>query len=72
MAQQQSGRGNCECGWQVTAVGDGETMILAVTPEGRADACYVAVGAAAWRFRSEDELAETLTLTGQLPYSDGK
>ena len=56
----------------VTAVGDGETMILAVTPEGRADACYVAVGAAAWRFRSEDELAETLTLTGQLPYSDGK
>ena len=30
------------------------------------------VGAAAWRFRSEDELAETLTLTGQLPYSDGK
>ena len=36
----------------VTAVGDGETMILAVTPEGRADACYVAVGAAAWRFRS--------------------
>ncbi len=42
----------------VTAVGDGETMILAVTPEGRADACYVAVGAAAWRFRSEDELAE--------------
>ena len=56
----------------VTAVGDGETMILAVTPEGRANACYVAVGAAAWRFRSEDELAETLTLTGQLPYSDGK
>ena len=56
----------------VTGVGDGETMILAVTPEGRADACYVAVGAAAWRFRSEDELAETLTLTGQLPYSDGK
>ena len=56
----------------VTAVGDGETMILAVTPEGRADACYVAVGAAAWRFRSEDEHAETLTLTGQLPYSDGK
>ena len=40
----------------VTGVGDGETMILAVTPEGRADACYVAVGAAAWRFRSEDEL----------------
>ena len=30
----------------VTAVGDGETMILAVTPEGRADACYVAVGVA--------------------------
>lgn len=30
------------------------------------------VGAAAWRFRSEEELAETLTLTGQLPYSDGK
>ena len=56
----------------VTAVGDGETVILAVSPEGRADACYVAVGAAAWRFRSEDELAETLTLTGQLPYSDGK
>ena len=56
----------------VTAVGDGEAMILAITPEGRADACYVAVGAAAWRFRSEEELAETLTLTGQLPYSDGK
>ena len=56
----------------MTAVGDGETVILAVSPEGRADACYVAVGAAAWRFRSEDELAETLTLTGQLPYSDGK
>ena len=46
----------------VTAVGDGEAMILAITPEGRADACYVAVGAAAWRFRSEEELAETLTL----------
>ncbi len=57
----------------VTAVGDGETMILAVTPEGVVPMpCYVAVGAAAWRFRSEDELAETLTLTGQLPYSDGK
>lgn len=56
----------------VTAVGDGETMILAITPEGRADACYAAVGAAAWRFRSEEELAETLTLAGQLPYSDGK
>ena len=27
----------------VTAVGDGETVILAVSPEGRADACYVAV-----------------------------
>ena len=56
----------------VTAVGDGETMILAITPEGRADACYAAVGAAAWRFRSEEEFAETLTLAGQLPYSDGK
>ena len=56
----------------VTAVGDGEAMILAITPEGRADACYAAVGAAAWRFRSEEELAETLTLSGQLPYSDGK
>ena len=56
----------------VTAVGDGETVILAISPEGRADACYVAVGTAAWRYRSEDELAETLTLTGQLPYSDGK
>ena len=56
----------------VTAVGDGETMILAVTPEGRADACYVAVGAAAWRYRSEEELAEVLTVSGQLPYSDGK
>lgn len=56
----------------VTAAGDGETVIMAITPEGRADACYVAVGAAAWRFRSEDELAETLTLSGQLPYSDGK
>ena len=56
----------------VTAVGDGETMILAVSPEGRADACYVAVGAAAWRYRSEEELAEVLTISGQLPYSDGK
>ena len=56
----------------VTAVGDGETMILAVSPEGRADACYAAVGAAAWRYRSEDELAEVLTISGQLPYSDGK
>ena len=56
----------------VTAVGDGETAILATTPEGRADACYVAVGAAAWRYRSEEELAEVLTLAGQLPYSDGK
>lgn len=56
----------------VTAVGDGETMIMAVSPEGRADACYVAVGAAAWRYRSEDELAEVLTISGQLPYSDGK
>ena len=56
----------------VTAVGDGETMIMAVSPEGRADACYVAVGAAAWRYRSEDELAEVLTVSGQLPYSDGK
>jgi len=56
----------------VTAVGDGETVIMAITPEGRADACYVAVGAAAWRFRSEEELTEMLTLTGQLPYSDGK
>lgn len=56
----------------VTAAGDGETVIMAITPEGRADACYVAVGAAAWRFRSEEELVETLTLTGQLPYSDGK
>ena len=56
----------------VTAVGDGETMILAVTPEGRADACYVAAGAAAWRYRSEEELTEVLTLAGQLPYSDGK
>ena len=35
----------------VTAVGDGETVILAVSPEGRADACYVAVGTAAWRPR---------------------
>ena len=42
----------------VTAVGDGETVILAVSPEGRADACYVAVGTAAWRYRSEEELAE--------------
>lgn len=56
----------------VTAVGDGETMILAVSPEGRADACYVAVGAAAWRYRSEEELTEVLTISGQLPYSDGK
>lgn len=56
----------------VTAVGDGETMIQAVSPEGRADACYVAVGAAAWRYRSEEELAEVLTISGQLPYSDGK
>ena len=56
----------------VTAVGDGETVILAVSPEGRADACYVAVGTAAWRFRSEEELAEVLTVSGQLPYSDGK
>lgn len=56
----------------VTAVGDGETVIMAVSPEGRADACYVAVGAAAWRYRSEDELAEVLTVSGQLPYSDGK
>lgn len=56
----------------VTAVGDGETVIMAITPEGRADACYVAVGAAAWRYRSEEELAEVLTLAGQLPYSDGK
>ena len=56
----------------VTAVGDGETVILAVSPEGRADACYVAVGTAAWRYRSEEELAEVLTVSGQLPYSDGK
>lgn len=56
----------------VTAVGDGETVIMAVSPEGRADACYVAVGTAAWRYRSEDELAEVLTVSGQLPYSDGK
>lgn len=56
----------------VTAIGDGETMILSITPEGRADACYAAVGAAAWRFRSEEEFAEMLTMTGQLPYSDGK
>ena len=56
----------------VTAVGDGETMILAVSPEGRADACYVAVGAAAWRYRSEEELTEVLTISGQLPYADGK
>ena len=56
----------------VTATGDGETVILAITPEGRAGACYVASGAAAWRFRSEEEFAETLTLAGQLPYSDGK
>ena len=53
-------------------VGDGETVILAVSPEGRADACYVAVGTAAWRYRSEEELAEVLTVSGQLPYSDGK
>lgn len=59
-------------GGTVTAVGDGETMILAVSPEGRADACYVAVGAAAWRYRSEEEFAEVLTISGQLPYSDGK
>ncbi len=56
----------------VTAAGDGETMILAVSAEGRTDACYVAVGAAAWRYRSEEELAEVLTISGQLPYSDGK
>ena len=56
----------------VTAVGDGETVILAVSPESRADACYVAVGTAAWRYRSEEELAEVLTVSGQLPYSDGK
>ena len=56
----------------VTGVGDGETMIQAVTQEGRSDACYVAVGAAAWRYRSEEELTEVLTLAGQLPYSDGK
>lgn len=56
----------------VTAVGDGETVIMAITPEGRADACYVAVGAAAWRYRSEEELTEVLTVSGQLPYSDGK
>ena len=57
----------------VTAVGDGETMILAVTPEGRADACYVAVGAAAWAVPlGRTSLPKTLTLTGQLPYSDGK
>ena len=56
----------------VTAVGDGETVILAVSPEGRANACYVAVGTAAWRYRSEEELAEVLTVSGQLPYSDGK
>ena len=59
-------------GGTVTAVGDGETVILAVSPEGRADACYVAVGTAAWRYRSEEELAEVLTVSGQLPYSDGK
>lgn len=56
----------------VTGVGDGETMIQAITQEGRSDACYVAVGAAAWRYRSEEELTEALTLAGQLPYSDGK
>ena len=56
----------------VTAMGDGETVILAVSPEGRADACYVVVGTAAWRYRSEEELAEVLTVSGQLPYSDGK
>lgn len=56
----------------VTAVGDGETVIMAISPEGRADACYVAVGAAAWRYRSEEELAEVLTVSGQLPYTDGK
>jgi len=56
----------------VTAVGDGETVVMAISPEGRADACYVAVGTAAWRYRSEEELTEVLTLSGQLPYSDGK
>ena len=56
----------------VTAVADGETAIMAVSEEGRRGACYVAVGAAAWRYRSEEELADVLTLAGQLPYSDGK
>ena len=51
----------------------GRTRPLALLgPEGRADACYVAVGTAAWRYRSEEELAEVLTVSGQLPYSDGK
>ena len=56
----------------VTAVADGETAIMAVSEAGRSDVCYVAVGAAAWRYRSEEEMAEVLTLAGQLPYSDEK
>ena len=56
----------------VTAVSDGETTIMAVSEQGRCGVCYVSVGAAAWRYRSEEELTEVLTLGGQLPYSDGK
>ena len=56
----------------VTAVSDGETTIMAVSEQGRCGVCYVSVGAAAWRYRSEEELTEVLTLSGQLPYSDGK
>ena len=45
---------------------------MAVSEQGRCGVCYVSVGAAAWRYRSEEELTEVLTLGGQLPYSDGK
>ena len=53
-------------GGAVTALADGEATITALSPEGRAAACQVYVGAAAARRQSEQDFPSLLKTTGLL------